>query len=1002
MADKERNVVLNFKMDGQVQYAQTLKQINMVMNTAAKEYKNHIAAMGRDASATDKLRAEKKKLEIQMEGAQKRTKMLSAEYEAMAKDTNTSSEQLDRMYGRLLDAERAEISLQKSLNRVNEGLSDQAQEAREAQGVLDQLKNENKLLEAEQKKLTSSFKLQQSELGDNATETEKLELAQRQLSKQSQLTDRTIENLEQQLAATKKIYGENSIEVMQMETKLNEAKNTVSKFEKSLSGLESSGSKAADGLDSLGKKMDLNNLLEATEMLSGVGDQLRELGDAAIQSALEFGDSQTNLQANLGLTADEAENLNGVVSDIFRNGVVSSVDEATDAVVMTKQTFKDLDDVGLEKISNQIIGLSKRTKTDFQENIRGAEQLMNGFGMSGEEALNLISAGYQDGLNRSGDFTDSLVEYAPLFKEAGFSADEMLQIMKNGLDNGARNTDLVVDAVKELQIRMGDGTFEDSLDNFSEGTATVFEEWKNGKATVADVATSVQGDLEKMSPAEQQEALSAISTQFEDLGINASANLFKVGDAFEDVNGKADQMAEKTPGEKWESSLRELQSSLQPIGENLIEALTPILDVLADMGDWFTKLPAPIQTFITIFGGVTGVAIVLAPAIIALAVAFGSLNIALLPITAIILGIAAAIAGIVLVVQNWGAITDWISEKWSQFTTWLSETVSSLVSGFNEWFGNMKDAALVKIAELVLSGHQKFNELKDKAISAAMGLKDAALKKFAELVTSGVDKFNSLKSLASNAVSKLKSEAIKKVAELATGAVNKANELKNNVVNRFNSLKSSAQNTIAALKDGVINRINSLKDGFINTVNRLKDGAINGFNNLKSRTSSIMTSARDSILRPIESARDKIKSIVDRIVGFFTNMKLSIPKIKLPSLPKFSLDGKFSLNPPSVPKLSVKWNAEGAIFTRPTIFGAYGGRLQGAGEAGAEAALPLNSKTLGAIGQGIAKTMNLQQNNRPVTFNLYGTTIREEADIERVSRSFADKVNKTGRGGGNK
>ena len=39
---KERNVVLNFKMDGQVQYANTLKQINMVMNNA-KEYKNHIA-----------------------------------------------------------------------------------------------------------------------------------------------------------------------------------------------------------------------------------------------------------------------------------------------------------------------------------------------------------------------------------------------------------------------------------------------------------------------------------------------------------------------------------------------------------------------------------------------------------------------------------------------------------------------------------------------------------------------------------------------------------------------------------------------------------------------------------------------------------------------------------------------------------------------------------------------------------------------------------------------
>ena len=68
---KERNVVLHFKMDGQVQYANTLKQINMVMNNA-KEYKNHIA-MGQDATMTDKLLAEKKKLEIQMEATKKRS-----------------------------------------------------------------------------------------------------------------------------------------------------------------------------------------------------------------------------------------------------------------------------------------------------------------------------------------------------------------------------------------------------------------------------------------------------------------------------------------------------------------------------------------------------------------------------------------------------------------------------------------------------------------------------------------------------------------------------------------------------------------------------------------------------------------------------------------------------------------------------------------------------------------------------------------------------------------
>lgn len=232
--NKERNVVLNFKMDGQVQYAQTLKQINMVMNNAAKEYKNHIAAMGQDATMTDKLLAEKKKLEIQMEAAKKRTAMLRSEYQAMSKDTNTTVEQLNKMYGKLLDAERAETSLNNAMKRVNDGLSEQAVEAREARGTLLDLQENSKKLEAEQKRLTSSFKLQNAELGQNASEADKLELAQKQLRQQMEMTDRVVHNLEQQLNTAKRVYGENSTEVQQLETKLNQAKTTLKQFENSL------------------------------------------------------------------------------------------------------------------------------------------------------------------------------------------------------------------------------------------------------------------------------------------------------------------------------------------------------------------------------------------------------------------------------------------------------------------------------------------------------------------------------------------------------------------------------------------------------------------------------------------------------------------------------------------------------------------------------------------------------------------------------------------------
>ena len=139
------------------------------------------------------------------------------------------------------------------------------------------------------------------------------------------------------------------------------------------------------------------------------------------------------------------------------------------------------------------------------------------------------------------------------------------------------------------------------------------------------------------------------------------------------------------------------------------------------------------------------------------------------------------------------------------------------------------------------------------------------------------------------------------------------------------------------------------------------------FNDFKGALSTVRTTfdnIRKTISDKITAARNSVKTAIDKIKGFF-KFSWSLPKPKIPS---FSLKGKFSLSPPSVPKINIKWNAAGAVFDQPTIFNTPLG-LQGVGERGAEAVAPITvlqgyvAEAVRAENAAIIRTMIEQNRN---------------------------------------
>jgi len=516
----------------------------------------------------------------------------------------------------------------------------------------------------------------------NPSNVELVAQKQQLLSKQVELTTKKLDGLKGAQADVERQFsngdiGEEQYRAFQREIVATEGR--LDHYKQSLKDVESSSGEAGNATKGLGGKFDeLGDsvedvgqavkggvLMEAADQLSEIGDKIVEIGDAAKDFALETDASYGKLYATTNLSGQALEDLKGVAQDVFKSGVTDSIDEATEATAIMKQGFKDLDDTSLAKLTSQVISLSQRTGTDVQENVTGTTQLMNAFGLDSQKAFDLVADGYKNGLNASGDFMDTLNEYAPLFQQAGFSAQDMLSIMKNGLSNGAMNTDKVADAVKELQIRLGDGSFEANMGTFSEATQNSFKKWQEGKATVADVAQSIQKDLNKMSPEDKQKALSALSSQFEDLGTKAGGSLFNIGKEFDNVNGKLDEAAQKTASQEWQGALNEMQSALLPIGTDILNALLPVLQILGELAQWFSNLPGPVKTFAESFGGVIAIITLLMPLIAGGVAVVTILGTTIGTVVAVIAAIAAAIAAIVVIFQNWGAITDWFSSKFS-------------------------------------------------------------------------------------------------------------------------------------------------------------------------------------------------------------------------------------------------------------------------------------------------------------------------------------------------
>lgn len=618
--------------------------------------------------------------------------------------------------------------------------------------------------------------------------------------------------------------------------------------------LKTSSDDATDAIEGVEDAVTSGNLLEAADQLSGVGDKFFEIGEKAVESFQNIEAATAKVNARFDETGKVAENSADLIKRVYEHGLGDSMDAVAEAVIIVKDNLKGLDDVTLEKITEQAIVLEEIYGIDMAESLRGVNGLMKHFGMKAEDAMDMLVAGTQDGLDKTNELGDNLSEYSGKFAEAGYSAQEYFQLLQNGLEGGAYNLDKVNDSINEVTTRLSDGTISDTFWNLNEETGQLeegtgkwsqsvkdaFSQWQQGGATQKQVIDEIVKDIQGTENQQDKLNKSAIAfgTMAEDGGTKVIESLTSVGDAYTDVSGKAQELQDNTTtsAQEMEAAMRKVSDAFAPIGEDIAEILTPVFEMIADLMEKFSELPEPIRNFIEVIGGIAAITAIIAPVVGAIMVLNGALvelvGVGLLPIIGVVAGVAAVIAGIIAVIKNWGDITDWLSEKWNAFKDWMSGLWDSISEKIQEVWNGIKDffADIWEQIYDVIEGPLKFIE---GTIGAVMYAIYAVIYTVWEVIKFALEKaWNWIKDTASS--------IFIPVANFFSGIWN---GIKDTATGIWNSIKGTLGGIWDSIKENAM-------DAFSSVWKFIKDG----FNNLKDTLGGIVKGIANAIVKPIGGA----------------------------------------------------------------------------------------------------------------------------------------------------
>lgn len=702
-----------------------------------------------------------------------------------------------------------------------------------------------------------------------------------------------------------------------------------------------------------------------------------------VNQAVELDDAMAKFQAQTGASSNEMSKFKNIARDVWSNNFGEDISDVADMMARVKQQMQGISDVDLKDVTEDLLTLRDTFGMDENETLRGAQQLMKQFGITSQEAFDLMATGAQNGLNKTDELGDNISEYSGKFKQAGYSADEYFQLMQNGLDGGAYNLDKVNDAINEVTTRLVDGNIEGALDSFDTKTQDVFKAWQEGRKTQKDVVNAIVEDISRTT--NQQEKLNKTATAFGTMGEDFNAgfieSLTTVGNKYKDVEGAMDKVKDIANGglKNALSGLgRTFLNSFTPIGEAITPILAGIIGLItvsiqgiqqgfAKVGDVISSVLSKIDT-----SGITEltsqVSEVLAPAFDEVRKAIDEMKVALEPIAKEILGkIGNAIQNVVNQAQKILSVVGppilAIIKKIIQTVigmipviTSILQVVGSVVSGiisFITMVVTYVGTSIATILGFIMPIVQIVATIVANIWSVILTVAQNIWSKVSEVVTAIIGFVSNLFKTVSDIINKIWSkiqDSMNKVRDKVQGVIDNINKY-------FNNVKS----TVSDVFNGIWSKVQSVMDNVGNKISNVLQGIQNAWSGLKGFVSGVFGGIEGAVSSLVGSVKGMVNGVIGGINGAIGIIN-KIPGVHIGRIPRLE---------------------RGGVLKRGQI-----GLLEGNG---AEAVVPLekNKAWIRAVAKDMAQIMpSVTTNNNGQTINFYNK-VQSPDEIARMLRMQA-------------